>query len=393
MGVHQSIVTASNAHTFPTTRQRRKCNRAYDGIQSRCVAAAGCNRNSLNAHGAEDTKIAPSLAIAQPPPESYVAKFEKDSKNSVTGGAELGIVYQTPARALTFENLGYGPPLKQVLLKLGLRSFVMYFLLRFLVVFPMALPATSFAQAADLQSRDETKSTAPRDAVLGKMRAVSEQIQVTKNGKSLDRFPKSVYHYEDPSRKKTAGAVWVFGTTGRPEALVTVAQDATENWIVETCTFSDAPASIQGREVTGVVTFKDVPSNVSPKGSPRLVRSQLKLLARKFKAYQMWDDHGRTADQRNQLRCTTPVYEYTDEKRGVRAGAVFLYCVNGNPEMALMLEARKDNKWHCAFGRMGFASADVTFGSKHFYKMPRIRGFPADRYTMTLIPVEKDLAE
>jgi|GEM_PF-2656843 len=272
-------------------------------------------------------------------------------------------------------------------------------LVRFAIL--LLIPVPCFAQETaaeavvtkvaktETESVNKPKVTKDRAAILKSMQEVAKKIEITRDGEPVRRDPKPIFRFDDPARKFSDGSVWVWGTKGRPDAIVTIARNTPKYWLTEVTSLLDKPIKVQGsREMKEPCQFKSIPGVDAPRKSEKLRKSQMKLLARSFRAYQMWDNDGSTKLQRYELRISTPTYEYKDESRGVLSGAVFLFNYGSNPELALIIEATKDG-WRSAFGRMGWASASVTYKGKPFYEQPKMSSSVGDgRYMMVSLLAE-----
>ena len=66
----------------------------------------------------------------------------------------------------------------------------------------------------------------------------------------------------------------------------------------------------------------------------------------------------------------TPVYRYSVPKLGVKDGALFTYVLGTDPEVLLLIEARKEGdaeNWLIAFGRMTGYACQAMLDDKEFW--------------------------
>jgi hypothetical protein len=117
---------------------------------------------------------------------------------------------------------------------------------------------------------------------------------------------------------------------------------------------------------------------------------ELRQLARRFAAHEMWDNDGATGLQRYELRLLPrPIHRYTDAQQGVDEGGLFVFSYGGNPEILMVLEARHDAEgraqWQCGFARMSWAAGQVSFDGQEIWKQEKIRG-PASNYVLRAVP-------
>lgn len=268
----------------------------------------------------------------------------------------------------------------------------------------IAISSTSIAQTqvatpGDTSSKKPaTKKTADNDTrakTLEAMQKAAGQFKLTlKDETKLAQNPEPIFRFDDPTRS-TDGAIWAWGE-GRPSGLTVIARDSrTANyWMVETVSFSETPLVVKApldvkQTLKGSFEPKKISDVDAPHTSAARRKLQLKMISKKFHAFQMWDNLGATEDKRFELRMLDkPVLEYSDKERGISNGAVFLFLYGMNPELAMVIEAHEDG-WQCGFGRMGWASANVNFDETLIFEHPKIKGSD-DRYLSSFINVPAD---
>lgn len=233
-----------------------------------------------------------------------------------------------------------------------------------LLLIAVTMPAV--AQDTEAPKRD------PQE-VQQQMHKAAYQFKFNVDGEELETPRSPIYRYSDDARG-SGGTIWAFGSEGRPDALVTIAEDSNDRrFVIETIIFTDKPIEVaingskRRRAKNAKFTaerMKAIESFAKPKGSKIRLRSQAKLLARKFEAFEIWNNDRKTEEQRYQLRLLTkPIREYSDASNGVLSGSIFLLNYGTNPELAMVLEAREDG-WHAGFARLGHAKATVQIGNK-----------------------------
>jgi hypothetical protein len=117
-------------------------------------------------------------------------------------------------------------------------------------------------------------------------------------------------------------------------------------------------------------------SGVAPGKPARL--QQMKAMAREFAAHEFWDPK----NSRFELRLLAqPIYRYTDEASGIVDGALFAFSNGTNPEVVLVMEARKQGdeaSWEYGLARMGHAEMHVSLGSNEVWTVPRVDVLPSN---------------
>jgi hypothetical protein len=115
---------------------------------------------------------------------------------------------------------------------------------------------------------------------------------------------------------------------------------------------------------------------------------QMKDLANRMAAY---EDGGRV-----ELRVSPgPIHRYSDEEAGLSDGAIFVFALGDNPEIALLIEARHQGEaeagWHYGLARLGGASLSVTFDGREVWKRePTVGLKPQDGYWIAGGPYPPD---
>ena len=275
---------------------------------------------------------------------------------------------------------------------------------RHIVLIHLALTATSlslvsasWSEETSVQAEQQVSSTATnkdedarREAALRAIRYAADTISITRDDEEIKRVEKPAFVYEDTLRSSKDGSVWVWGDKGRPEAVVAMYRYSNSYWLYELASFNSTPFNVdKSRRMKEPCEFLPVATDTKPSKSAKLRKSQIRLLAKKFRAFQMWDNDRSTELQRYELRLSAPVHEYQDAERNVLSGSVFLFNYGSNPELALIIEATTDG-WQCAFGRLGWASASVTFDGKDFYEQPKMSNSSGDpRYLMRQVEAKR----
>ena len=236
------------------------------------------------------------------------------------------------------------------------------------------------ASVAALAQEDEPLSKEDSLKVLTAA-ADNVEIKLAEDDKLVERFEKPVYRYTDPVRKFQDGTLWAWGKKGRPVALTTITQDGDDTKLVtETLVLADVPIELafttngqrtmpyrRNKQAKYSDQLKELAVAPTPTTSGVRRALQAKSLARKFNAYEYWNNDAATESRRYQLRLLPkPVHQYEDEKAGILHGSIFLFNYGSNPELCLVLEAYQQG-WKCGFLRLGHARAVVELDGKEFY--------------------------
>lgn len=245
-----------------------------------------------------------------------------------------------------------------------------------------------FSQAPAPGDGKEKAGKAPDEAAESRRAAeqlvgtVELEVQTGEKWAKVKRLDKPLLLYSDDTRSNDRGSVWAWGDTGRPLALFEVFQKVEDRsiWVVGICNTSGRRlrASRAGapwwQENDSDIEFKDVPA-APPVGADATLRQrQLKQLAQKFTAYEIYNPNNTRYDLR---RLERPLYTYRGEPAGVAEGGLFAFANGTNPEVMLFIEARADPKgtakpvWQFGVGRTSFAESHVECDGKEVYMAPR----------------------
>jgi hypothetical protein len=182
-----------------------------------------------------------------------------------------------------------------------------------------------------------------------------------RTARALALVPEPVLHWTNPLRKTDDGAVFLGVADGRPEAVASLYRYRAEGAVAEDHEFQSlatAPltATRDGRTVwnpgTAGVTFAPIPDAPAPAATAAERLRQMRALAREFKAG--FNGPRNKSDLR---LLTQPLYRYEPNRPEVTDGALFAFVQTTDPEVLLLIEARRPaaggpTAWHYAFARM-----------------------------------------
>lgn len=213
-----------------------------------------------------------------------------------------------------------------------------------------------------------------------KRQAAQVQIGTTAQGTRTpaEMVPEALLQYSDPTRKAAKGALWAFGTPGRPVAVlemeISPSEPRSKRWLHGVVSLS--PGLIDARWDDGRVwaasrpglQVRPVPNAPPPAASKAERLRQMKSLARRFDAR----ENAGPVEGKIQLRLlTTPLHRYEDSASGLQDGALFALAFGTNPEALLVLEARADGSapgaWHYGFARVTGCGLTVDLDGKEVW--------------------------
>jgi hypothetical protein len=234
------------------------------------------------------------------------------------------------------------------------------------------------AAGQDDASKDASKS-AEFQRWLGYYQDVANayDIYLASDSKTkLKVTPKPIMSYSHPAAMQgTHGAFFVWTYRGRPELVGSIWSDDIPGGMrtvmhefhslsleplspVKIGSFTWAPQS--------GIDLKPIPDAPAPKGSAPLRLAQMRALADEFTGYST--PHG------EELRLRTlrqPLYRYESQQPEVLDGAVFGMFKDWDPEMMLLIEARKTGErigWHFGVGRFNWTPVRLTYKESDVWK-------------------------
>lgn len=245
---------------------------------------------------------------------------------------------------------------------------------------------------------------------LQKMDRIAKGIVLQKvNGGSSETIAmldNPIYRFDDPARSFSDGTVWVWGRSGQPAALLTLSIQKKEGvlrWVGEFTSLSASPISATGPDDwawtprTAGAIARTLPESRRPAEDEVKRLRQMRGMARRFRAFEFFDPIGQTRMERYELRLLPqPVHRYSDPKAGLLDGAIFIFTYGTNPEIALLMEARRAGKdesepsWTYGLARIAGAELHVELDHGEVWQQPRVRRPSlSDPYGIVVRPMQE----
>jgi hypothetical protein len=204
--------------------------------------------------------------------------------------------------------------------------------------------------------------------------------------------PEPLYRWTDPTRENNDGALWIWRSTGRPIAVVAI-ELYPQNpafgtvWALEFTSLSTGPLEVAGGEhfdkfyadmfppradgtlrwapVEAGIAFREVPDAPAPATTEAGRLRQMRELAKRFSAREFYQ----TKSQDYTLRLIPhPIDRYADAAAGLVDGVIFAFANGTNPEVFLLIEARRQGTssptWSYAAAPLARAKVTPTSGSR-----------------------------
>jgi len=167
---------------------------------------------------------------------------------------------------------------------------------------------------------------------------------------AVTRTSEPVLRYTDSTRQTSDSTLWILGSTGRPTAVVAIEHYPknvdSKRWICEVASLSNERISVEYGRTIDWTAKKPGLEPVRLEGAPvpaeqpaaRLL--QIKQLQQRFTAHEKASIEGRI-----ELRpLAKPLHRYQDAEAGIIDGAIVSFVNGTNPEVLLVLEARKPSQ-------------------------------------------------
>ncbi|MDR3636300.1 MAG: hypothetical protein P4L84_21030 [Isosphaeraceae bacterium] len=253
-----------------------------------------------------------------------------------------------------------------------------------LVSSPLAIALGAWGQpalSAITQTADDADSAQDR---LHEMADLARRITIA--GAELQ--PDPIVRYDDQLRRIEDATLWAFVNKGRPTASLKVEIYRQGHALYGLVSLSDAIIKAEcsdGWDWSATkpgVELKPVPDAPVPGATPveRLV--QMRALSRRFSGYEV----EKSEKGRFQMRLMTkPVSRYADPPSGLEDGALFSLANGTNPDVLLVIEARRTNgrnlAWQYGVARMGGATLVVNLDNTQVWREEQALPIPAVRPT------------
>jgi hypothetical protein len=200
-----------------------------------------------------------------------------------------------------------------------------------------------------------------------------------------------LHRWTDPTRPFSGGALWAWRSSGRPVAIIAI--ELYDSWALEFVSLSAGPlraddGAISWTPAGAGVVFRDIPDSPAAAIDEAGRLRQMRELARAFSASEFWEE------RHHALRLMPhPIDRYADSGSGLVDGAIFAYANGTNPEVLLMIEARRQgdrpSSWVYAAAPLSKAASTLKIGTREVWTSPAkdestLR--PEDTYYIKLTP-------
>jgi hypothetical protein len=205
----------------------------------------------------------------------------------------------------------------------------------------------------------------------------------------LTLHPKSVLRWTNPGVGRINGDVYLWTLDGRPEAVISFYKwwkpdygfTAEMHSLSLTGLSAEREGTLRWKPTEAGITLHNVPDAPHPAESAPRRLQQMRTLAGQFSA-QLKDLRLKEEGERQELRLLTqPLYRYPAGKGEVVDGALFAIVLGTDPEVLLLLEARRASEkltWQYGVARMNDCAMTVKYKDQEVWQCEK-KGFEAVR--------------
>jgi hypothetical protein len=205
----------------------------------------------------------------------------------------------------------------------------------------------------------------------------------------LTLHPKAVLRWSNPGVGRVYGDVYLWTRDGRPEAVMSFYKwwkpdygfTAEMHSLSLTGLSAEREGVLRWRPTKAGIALKSVPDAPRPADSAPRRLQQMRTLAGGFSA-QLNDLRQSEKGERQELRLLTqPLHRYPAGEGEVLDGALFAIVMGTDPEVFLLLEARRASDkltWQYGFARMNDCAMTVSYKDQEVWRVEK-KGFDAVR--------------
>jgi hypothetical protein len=209
----------------------------------------------------------------------------------------------------------------------------------------------------------------------------------------LTLHPKSVLRWTNPGVGRVYGDVYLWTLDGRPEAVISFYKvwkpdygfTAEMHSLSLTGLSAKRDGALRWQPTNAGIRLNTVPDAPRPAESAPRRLQQMRTLAGAFSA-QLDDLREKAEGERQELRLLTqPLYRYPTGEGDVVDGALFAFVMGTDPEVLLLLEARRSSEklsWQYGLARMNDCGVTVRHKDQEVWHC-EVKGFEAIRGPIT----------
>jgi len=251
------------------------------------------------------------------------------------------------------------------------------------VAFLLAHPVNEQSLRAQDSARPASKDD-DRAKRLEEMRQLARAFKVVAieadDRTPLQLAPDPLHRWTDPTRQNADGVLWAWRTSGRPIALLAI-EPQPAIWCFEFVSLSTGRVeadngSVRWAPKTAGVEFREIPGAPAPAAAAAERLRQMRALAQRFTSGEFWH----VTAQHYALRLLPqPIDRYSDANSGLIDGAIFIFANTTNPEVLLLIEARRHGEglpaWSYAAAKLTTAAPTLMHDKKEVWSSAAKSGY------------------
>jgi len=181
-----------------------------------------------------------------------------------------------------------------------------------------------------------------------------------------------LHRWTDPTRQNSDGVLWAWRSSGRPIAVLAI-EPQPAIWSFEFVSLSTGRVeanngTVRWEPTSAGVEFHEMPDVAPPADGAAERLRQMRDIVKRFSAREFWHVTG----IHYPLRVLPhPIDRYSNATAGLVDGAVFIFANTTNPEVILMIEARRHRKgaptWSYASAPLTTAAPTLMFDRKEVW--------------------------
>lgn len=230
---------------------------------------------------------------------------------------------------------------------------------------------------------DAEKEAVATFRAYAKKVAADYELRAGERGqRPLTLVAERVFRWTNPlGSQRARGEIFLWTDAGVPAAIVSINEftdaEGRLHGEQEWCSLADGPVVADGPHhwspAAGVLAPRPVPDAGTPADSAARRLRQMRNLADRIKGVKTT----RAGVDRALRLLPQPLYRYESPDAGILDGALFALAEATDPEILLVLEARRQDAahvWHYAFARMNSVHLAATCDGKPCWEAPALEG-------------------
>jgi len=226
----------------------------------------------------------------------------------------------------------------------------------------------------------DEKSRAEEFALFAKREAAAYTISLEGSERPLTLVPQPVLKWSNPVVGSIYGDVFIWTDHGRPEAVASIYRFYTPPVHRANEFHSLALGALNGKRNRFLVwtpsrpglELKSIPDATAPADSASARLRQMRALAQEFAGRQTT----REGVNRDMRLLAQPIYRYENTKGDLVDGGLFVFVVGTDPEVFLLIEARRTAKdvleWRFGATRMNNVNLRLNHRGHEIWNVPEL---------------------